>query len=880
MLSAINNIKLTQNKYANRNTLAPNVRVGSVNPLNKSFSVISFQGSENPKQIALISLEAVPINKSGGMADQVGELTSALIDKGFDARLLMPVFNAPDGMRTKNGVPIFLTPKGKEFKLEDTGIEFDYKYGVQKEKARIYKVNDSQVKYPAYVIHCPNSISKNKTEYQGWIMDQMKNQASFCKASLEALKKLDNEKENFKPKFVMSHDWTSSLVMEYMSKDPHFKKTKKIYSICNLGESYQGMVGAPVAAPYLLTPKEMKALAKDEKMRYLLDEINKAVISRSGDQPNISISKEIKSGNYEKAYMKVATNYEKYIPYTTNHLGFLDSRTMELTPQKPWDRGIFNCSTSAIKAADAVTICSQEYLKEIQSEDAYTGRLKNILNMANLKSNGITIAIDYTLNNPADTLAQNPKALKYPFSINEAEVDIEKGIYDVKTGKAKNKECLQEILSQSSFDKFHKNQFNNFYQYGHLKKDSNAFLSTFITRFDPLQKGIDITIEMASKILKNNPSAQIVLAGPNFEPDVSLIKQYIDKVVKKYPGRAVLCNGFIDNINQFYAGSDAVLIPSRFGPFELVQLQGMRMGAIPIVSNTGGLKEVVVDVSDADKSKVTGFKTKISLLLDENPVSEYSKTVQRAIDVHQKDKGLWNKLTKNCMETKRDWQKTTQKYINTVFDLKSYNNIPNLFYVDDKLCAGGAPQKTNDLKFLYSKGIRNIINLGVENKNEAKKAESLGFAYHHIKLDKNSPRKLDPLVKILKLIATSKGSTFVHDAEGKDILSEIASVYKSYKHGTPSYELISNFWEERGLKPFEELSQEESFALRKKMNSFSNLGKKLNHDFTKLSTRKIKNTLFAKAKAPTKAQLNKSFINEYKNCKRALELVKSGRYYL
>ena len=218
-------VSVNNTGYTNR------IRAKKFEKLQNKYSTIAFKGGENPKQVAFVSFETVPINKTGGMADVVGELAPELNKRGMDVRCVIPLLNAQGGVPVNDkGQQIYRTPKGKEFPVDDLGIDFDYDYGTKCGKGKIFKVNDSRVKFPVYVLYCPDDVSNNKTEYQGWIMDQVKNQEAFCKAGLEALKKL-KDAEDFNPKYVMSYEWTTAPIIEAMSKDEFYKDKIKIANI-------------------------------------------------------------------------------------------------------------------------------------------------------------------------------------------------------------------------------------------------------------------------------------------------------------------------------------------------------------------------------------------------------------------------------------------------------------------------------------------------------------------------------------------------------------------------------------------------------------------------------------------------------------------------
>ena len=201
---------------------------------------ISFKcEQENPKHVAFVSFETVPINKTGGMADVVGELAPELNKRGFDVRVIIPLLNAREGIPTnKNGQQIYKTHKGLEFPIKDLGIEFDYNYGTESAKGNIFKVDDPRVTFPVYVIYSSENVSKNKTEYEGWIMDQVRNQEAFSNAAIQGLKTLNNQTEDFNPKYVMSYEWTTAPIIEAMEKDPYYADKKKISNIFFLVVGY------------------------------------------------------------------------------------------------------------------------------------------------------------------------------------------------------------------------------------------------------------------------------------------------------------------------------------------------------------------------------------------------------------------------------------------------------------------------------------------------------------------------------------------------------------------------------------------------------------------------------------------------------------------
>lgn len=868
-------VSVNNTAYTNR------IRAKKSEKLQNKYSTIAFKGGENPKQVAFVSFETVPINKTGGMADVVGELAPELNKRGMDVRCVIPLLNAQGGVPVNDkGQQIYRTPKGKEFPVDDLGIDFDYDYGTKSGKGKIFKVNDSRVKFPVYVLYCPDDVSNNKTEYQGWIMDQVKNQEAFCKAGLEALKKL-KDAEDFNPKYVMSYEWTTAPIIEAMSKDEFYKDKIKIANINNFGPVYQGRVGAPVAAPYILNNQELDKHCVEPRVRALLEEISRAVEARAGELHPLNINEEISRGDYKAAYLKVAENYEKYIPYTTNHLGFMDSMVMDSFPKKGWFKQYYNFYVPAVRTSDSIVSCSDTYIRELAEEDRYSDGVSNLMNLERLKSFGITIGMDYSLHNPAATEKETINPVKYPFSANEKELETNSNLLDYKTGKAMNKSYLQEILGAKVPDK--ETAFNKTVgakQYGFLENDPNALVSTFITRYDPQQKGVDIVIKAAEKLLEEEKDAQIILAGPDFSKDYALIKEYLENVVYKYPGRAVLCDGFINNISQFYAGSDTVLIPSRFAPFELVQLQGMRMGAIPIVSNAGGLAEIIVDPREGRDEEILGFKTEKSLFLTDDPYKSYCDTIKRALDIYRNKPATWDKMLLNGLRYKRSWDLPAQKYLETVFNPKNYSNIKDLFYIDSKFSTGeitseNLEKQREDLEYLRHKGYSQIIQIDKENKQLKNLAAEFGIKYKNIELG-DTPTE-ESAVKLLKEIDNDSEKSFINESEGKNNKSVLACFYLAYKTLDSIDKIMGKIWTERE-KDFYEVIWGDKNKIKNIMTKLSILGEKYSHDIKKLFLGELfsVNAGFINSAA----RRTREILEKFKELNSWKEVVYSGRHYI
>ena len=164
------------------------------------------------------------------------------------------------------------------------------------------------------------------------------------------------------------------------------------------------------------------------------------------------------------------------------------------------------------------------------------------------------------------------------------------------------------------------------------------------------QKGLDLLMEVIDEILKQD--VQMVILGTGdwkYENALNeLSKRYTTKL-------AVIINFSRDIASKIYGGSDMLLMPSRFEPCGLSQLIAMRYGNIPIVRETGGLKDTVIQYNKLT-GEGTGFTFKTYNAYD------MLDAINRAIAVYD-NAAEWRQIMKNAMERDYSWQEQSKKYI-------------------------------------------------------------------------------------------------------------------------------------------------------------------------------------------------------------------------
>lgn len=273
--------------------------------------------------------------------------------------------------------------------------------------------------------------------------------------------------------------------------------------------------------------------------------------------------------------------------------------------------GKVNFMKAGIVFADKVTTVSKTYVEEVQT--AFYGEgLDGLLKSKAYKLEGILNGIDYDLNNPA-----TDKAIFEKFDANS--------IYK----KLENKKRLQEILG--------------------LEVNPNIPLVGIVSRLTS-QKGLDLINYMMPEIMREN--LQMVVLGTGEYQYQSMFNYYNSNFSNKLSARITFDSTFAQ---QIYAACDIFLMPSLYEPCGIGQMLAMRYGAIPIVRETGGLKDTVIPYNEYTKEG-NGFS------FANYNAHEMFFTLQKSIRLYQ-DKDIWNNLIINAMNTDNSWTKSAQEYM-------------------------------------------------------------------------------------------------------------------------------------------------------------------------------------------------------------------------
>lgn len=273
--------------------------------------------------------------------------------------------------------------------------------------------------------------------------------------------------------------------------------------------------------------------------------------------------------------------------------------------------GKINMMRRGIMYADTINTVSPNYAREIMTKE-YGEKLDDLLRERRAVLTGILNGIDYDISNPRT----NPH-VSYPFDINSLET------------RKKNKAALQERFG--------------------LPVDKNAFIMAIVGRLSK-QKGLDLFYNIADTILNELP-IQFIIVGEGESEFMS----FFHDLETRHPGKVALHLKYDPVLPVLvYAGADVVLLPSRFEPCGLVQMEAMRMGCIPIVRKTGGLADSVEDYNP-DNGTGTGF------VFEKFDSSSLMIALIRAFE-NFRDKDKWMALQERAMEEDFSWKTSAKKY--------------------------------------------------------------------------------------------------------------------------------------------------------------------------------------------------------------------------
>ncbi len=272
--------------------------------------------------------------------------------------------------------------------------------------------------------------------------------------------------------------------------------------------------------------------------------------------------------------------------------------------------GMVNYMKGGIVFSDIITTVSKSYREEIQ-QPYYGCSLDPLLRKYQKRLYGIVNGIDYQAYDPM----KDPEIwVPYRYSLNK---------------KKRNKMQLQELLG--------------------LPVQGDNPLIAIISRLVE-QKGLDLVARVLEEVLARE-NVQLVILGTGEKK----YEDYFREMAQRYPRQVSACISFDNSLSRkIYAGSDMFLMPSLFEPCGIGQLIALRYGSIPIVRETGGLRDTVQPYNEYT-GKGNGFS------FTNYNAHDLLYTIRRALSFYQ-DKKAWDNIMLNAVNSDYSWKASALEY--------------------------------------------------------------------------------------------------------------------------------------------------------------------------------------------------------------------------
>ena len=280
--------------------------------------------------------------------------------------------------------------------------------------------------------------------------------------------------------------------------------------------------------------------------------------------------------------------------------------------------GCANFMKAGLVYADAITTVSPSYAEEITT--AYYGeRLDGLIRARRDSLYGVLNGIDMQRYDPS-----RDKSLAAAYSPDDL------------AGKKKDKAALQRVLG--------------------LQERPDTPILAMVTRLVS-HKGLDLVCETLDAFMGKD--VQFVVLGKGD----AKYETFFEYAKQRYGGRMAVYLGYSEQLAmQIYAGADLFLMPSKSEPCGLSQMIAMRYGAVPIVRETGGLKDTVKPYN-----QYTGEGNGFSFA--NYNAHEMKATVERAVNIYRYEPEVWTGLMRNAMSEDFSFARSAEEYARLYIDM-------------------------------------------------------------------------------------------------------------------------------------------------------------------------------------------------------------------
>ena len=596
------------------------------NKKEKNFTNILYVTLECPNYVKKSNTFRNPIEFANGIKQQY---------PGDDIRLLVPLIGLPIG--TKASKKISLDIDGHVLELEKTSVHAEIYAQNVSDEAIVYKFKKDNGQIQVYGLYSQSFSYLQSAEE----LEQFEHLAIFLKSVRAVIRNM--AKENFMPDIVHADRIPFFMGSEFESRLP-------------LGLKVFQTIDDFVKPS--LSPKEPFWAAINLADKNTMTKICRDVMVQKCISRLFNFSAKNFAPKMRECLDSIYKNYNNFIEYSKIEgdgkgdfiFKHLNSRIMKLFPNFiKKEEALYYPMLGSIKRSDYWSAISKTYYKNLFENsilpDILTKQLIKTMDKSGYVSLGLrTVAYlseenqeqnKYTTNNYKELMLKDKKALLKEFSQDNVKTNfVDPSLFNCEEVK---------IL-------------------GHLDSFYEAPLLFANPGTDLFGEGVDILFSTILKLLELNKNIQVIICVEG-----GLKKDFIRTWVnflsenKAFSGRWVFIDGKL-NYSKFFAGADMFLLPERTNNLTVKHLFGMQYGCVPIVSKEGFLNDSVIDIFD-NVSIGNGFKTKISLLTENDKSLVYYDILLKALEIYKNNSASWNILVRNCLETDVSWNfKKLEKY--------------------------------------------------------------------------------------------------------------------------------------------------------------------------------------------------------------------------
>jgi starch synthase len=620
----------------------------------------------------MVTSETKTFMKTGGLGDVAVDLPEAF-NKEFNSQgakmtIVQPLYESGDLVKltdNKNGTYTYTSkPMGGSINLVDTGVAVNVPIGDGKSTTvRVLKgeLNGTEYRFlqnEEFFGGLPND-GKKVTPYiknkSG--VEESERFAFLSKATAYYIKELKETNPEDAPNVIDANDWHAGPLAAQLKVLMPAKAANKDGISQNIANEL----------------KELPIVYTVHNLEY-----------QGWDNKNTS---KILNMLYEDYADSVFTN--SYMPNMTESIVEGGKKNLQKypSPKSVMVRDTYNAAIHGLALADAVIAVSPNYAREIATDKFFGYDFVSVLDSRHKAGNltGIVNGIGQGGIAPDGGLAKKVYGKLAAYKEQSGKTDLpefklysrQTSLEDFIEAKTHNKKAFIKLLQQGAFEdeKYLGVKSTDGSKLEFLKESEieKTPLLTMVSRLEG-QKGIDLTAAAIRNVLtrpvdKTKPLPVVVILGNGGDENkLNALKKQLPPELSK---RVVFMNAFsVDLMHMIQAAGDMFIMPSKFEPCGLGQLQAMAKGNIPVATPTGGLSNTIVDGKTGFLSKeyvpeVPGDKAASKQNLQKSARS-YNQSLKDAIRMFYNKPESFNKIAYNAMQENFSWKESgsLDQYLN------------------------------------------------------------------------------------------------------------------------------------------------------------------------------------------------------------------------